>query len=104
MPRSIRPPHGAVTQADSSPPPPDVAALTAPQLDLFPVRPVVEPLDPRSVVGPKTGVHAIVRVRIRPKAPVHLVFHDRHGWYCETHGPTCAAVAIARGSIDGAPA
>lgn len=77
-------------------PPPDVVAFGTPQLDLFPVRPVVERLDPRRVVGPNTGVEAIVRVRLRPNAPTHLVFHDRHGWYCEAHGAECAAVAMAR--------
>jgi hypothetical protein len=28
-------------------------------------------------------------------ARVHLVFHDRHGWYCE-HGRECPAVAAVR--------
>ena len=104
MPRSIRPPHNSRLRAESAPLPPDVVALAAPQLDLFPVRPVIETLDPRAVVGPQTSVQSIVRVRLRPKAPAHLVFHDRHGWYCETHGPTCAAVSLARGATnDSAP-
>jgi len=81
--------------------PPDVAALGTPQLDLFPVRPVIDRLDPRAVVGPRTSVQAIVRVRLRASAPPHLVFHDRHGWYCETHGATCAAVALARDAVAG---
>lgn len=78
------------------PAPPDVAALSAPQLDLFPTRASVETLRPQAVSGPRTGVKAVIRVRIAPTAPAHLVFHDRHGWYCETHGASCAAVGLAR--------
>lgn len=88
MPRAFRPAPVSV--------PADVAALSAPQLDLFPTRPQVESLDPRSIVGARTGVQAVVRVRFAPSAPVHLVFHDRHGWYCEEHGAECAAVGVAR--------
>jgi hypothetical protein len=66
------------------------------QLDLFPEKPLVERLDPRANVGPRTGVLVLVRVRMRASEAPHLVFHDRHGWYCETHGPACAAVALAR--------
>ncbi len=66
------------------------------QIDLFPERPTVERLDPRANVGPRTGVEALVRVRLRATESPHLVFHDRHGWYCEAHGPTCPAVAVAR--------
>ncbi|HYW31116.1 MAG TPA: hypothetical protein VE869_06375 [Gemmatimonas sp.] len=76
--------------------PPDVVALSAPQLDLFPIRASVEKLRPQAVSGPRTGVKAIARVRIVPSAPAHLVFNDRHGWYCETHGASCPAVALAR--------
>lgn len=68
------------------------------QFDLFPVIPVVEKLDPKRVVGARTAVVDVVRVRIRPTEPAHLIFHDRHGWYCETHGAHCAAVGIARGT------
>ncbi len=71
-------------------------AVAPTQFDLFPVRPVVDVLDPRAVVGPNTGVENLVRVRLRPNDAPHLVFHDRHGWYCETHGPTCHAVILAR--------
>jgi hypothetical protein len=70
--------------------------LAATQIDLFPEKPTVERLDPRANVGPRTGVEALVRVRLRAVESPHLVFHDRHGWYCEAHGPTCPAVAIAR--------
>ena len=69
------------------------------QLDLFPMNPVVELLDPRSVVGAKTAVEHLVRVRSRANEIAHLVYHDRHGWYCETHGPTCAAVLLARAEV-----
>lgn len=87
----------------SKPPRPSAAArrapLPAPQLDLFPVRPVVEVLEARTVVGPRTGVEHLVRVRCHPAEPPHLVFHDRHGWYCEDHGPVCQAVPLAREAV-----
>jgi hypothetical protein len=66
------------------------------QIDLFPERPLVERLDPRALVGPRTGVLDLVRVRLRSTDAPHLVFHDRHGWYCEAHGAGCAAVPVAR--------
>ena len=68
----------------------------SPQIDLFPVTPVVEILDPRVVVGERTGVEHLVRVRPRPNDAPHMVFHDRHGWYCEQHGAQCGAVQVAR--------
>jgi hypothetical protein len=51
------------------------------------------------VVGVQTGVEHLVRVRSRPNDAPHLVFHDRHGWYCESHGAQCAAVALARAAV-----
>lgn len=75
------------------------AAIAPPQFDLFPVRPVVDVLDPRTIVGAQTGVVHLVRVRLRPNDAPHLVFHDRHGWYCESHGPTCHTVQLARDEI-----
>lgn len=69
------------------------------QFDLFPVRPEVEALDPQAVVGPRTGVEQLIRVRFRPNEAPHLVFHDRHGWYCEADGPACPAVALAREAV-----
>ncbi len=77
---------------DRPTPPP----VTATQIDLFPERPVVELLDPRVVVGPRTATSAVIRVRLRSIEAPHLIFHDRHGWYCDTHGVTCDAVAVAR--------
>lgn len=77
----------------------DAIGLPVTQLDLFPVKPVVDVLDARAVVGPRTGVEHLVRVRLRPNDAPHLVFHDRHGWYCEAHGPGCSAVALAREEV-----
>lgn len=77
----------------------DASAIAPAQLDLFPVKPVVEVLDARAVVGPRTGVEHLVRVRFRPNDAPHLVFHDRHGWYCESHGPTCHSVTLARDEV-----
>jgi hypothetical protein len=79
----------------------DALAIEPPQLDLFPVRPVIESLDARTVVGPRTAVEHLVRVRLRPNDAPHLVFHDRHGWYCEAHGPSCHAVSLAREDVRG---
>jgi hypothetical protein len=90
MPSSPR--RAARAAADRSSPRPSAAT----QIDLFPEKPTVERLDPRANVGPRTGVEALVRVRLRAVESPHLVFHDRHGWYCEAHGPGCPAVAIAR--------
>ncbi len=74
-------------------PPP---AVVTPQFDMFPEKAEVVRLNPRSVAGEKTSVAEIVRVRMRSSEPPHLIFHDRHGWYCETHGVHCAAVAMAK--------
>ncbi len=86
------PRHSPKSRADRSPAPRPAAT----QMDLFPERPVVEVLDPRTVVGPRTATSAVIRVRLRSVEAPHLVFHDRHGWYCDTHGATCEAVAVAR--------
>lgn len=61
------------------------------QLELF--RPTVTALDPRTAVGPRTAVRALFRVQYGVDGPVHLVFVDRHGTYCEEHGRACPAVA-----------
>ena len=74
-------------------------AAEVPQLDLFPVRPEVEVLEARALVGPRTGVEHLVRVRWQPEPATHLVFHDRHGWYCQEHGPECRAVPVARDAV-----
>jgi hypothetical protein len=58
----------------------------------------IEALEPRAVVGPRTGVEAVFRVRWGTEPRPHLVFHDRHGWYCEEHGRGCDAVEAARGA------
>ena len=63
------------------------------QLELF--RPNVTKLDPRAIVGARTTVRALYRVQYGVDGPVHLVFVDRHGIYCEEHGRTCAAVGDA---------
>ena len=58
----------------------------------------VRPLDPRKKCGPGTSVQLLYRVDERPverERTIHLVFFDRHGWYCE-HGRTCPAVGYAK--------
>jgi hypothetical protein len=77
----------------------EAAAITPPQLDLFPIRPTIDVLDAREVVGQGTAVEHLVRVRFRPNEAPHLVFHDRHGWYCEDHGPSCRAVPLAQTEV-----
>ena len=56
----------------------------------------VEELDPRSKCGPSTSVQRLLRVREKGERGelTHLVFFDRHGWYCE-HGKNCTAVPHA---------
>ena len=57
----------------------------------------VKPLDPLRKCGPKTTVQFLYRVdeQVDGKSTPHLVFFDRHGWYCE-HGRSCPAVGHAR--------
>jgi hypothetical protein len=57
----------------------------------------VKQLDPVAKCGPGTSVSLLYRVDEREEARhvVHLVFVDRHGWYCE-HGAECPAVGWAR--------
>jgi len=61
------------------------------------VRFVITPLDPLRKCGAGTSVQRLYLVRetVEGKTRFHLVFLDRHGWYCE-HGRTCPAVAPAR--------
>lgn len=86
-------PRSAIKQA-----PP--VAVESPQFDMFPEKPEIMRLNPRAVAGEKTSVLDIVRVRMRSTEAPHLVFHDRHGWYCEAHGASCAAVSLARQFVD----
>jgi hypothetical protein len=57
----------------------------------------VRELDPQQKCGTGTSVQLLYRVdqTVDGRASAHLVFFDRHGWYCE-HGRTCPAVAHAR--------
>jgi hypothetical protein len=54
-------------------------------------------LDPADKCGRGTTVQRLIRVdeMIDHAREAHLVFFDRHGWYCE-HGRTCPAVGHAR--------
>ena len=62
----------------------------------------VRELVPQTVCGPRTSVQQLFRVeeRIDGSSQTHLVFLDRHGWYCE-HGRTCPAVGevMKRGNL-----
>lgn len=65
-----------------------------------PARPrfTVRELDPQRKCGPGTSVQRLYRVDEQvdgSSARSHLVFFDRHGWYCE-HGRDCPAVSKAR--------
>jgi len=57
----------------------------------------VRELDPLSKCGNGTSVQKLFRVdeRIDGVVRPHLVFFDRHGWYCD-HGRECPAVSQAR--------
>jgi hypothetical protein len=61
------------------------------------VRVAVRELDPQRKCGAGTSVQFLYRVdeTVDGRATAHLVFFDRHGWYCE-HGRTCPAVGHAR--------
>jgi hypothetical protein len=53
----------------------------------------VRPMDPLEMCGKGTTVTQLYRVeeRLDQTRIHHLVFFDRHGWYCE-HGKQCGAV------------
>ena len=57
----------------------------------------VRSLDPIRKCGPNTSVQLLYRVdeSVDGRKTAHLVFFDKHGWYCE-HGRTCPAVGYAR--------
>jgi len=61
------------------------------------VRVVVKPLEPQSKCGAGTSVQYLFRVdeKVDGRSSTHLVFFDRHGWYCE-HGRNCPAVGHAK--------
>jgi hypothetical protein len=61
------------------------------------VRVDIKELDPYRKCGPGTSVKFLYRVIERSDggSASHLVYFDRHGWYCE-HGRTCPAVEHAR--------
>ena len=61
------------------------------------VRVAVKPLDPLRKCGPNTSVQFLYRVdeEVGGRSTPHLVFFDRHGWYCE-HGRNCPAVGHAK--------
>lgn len=61
------------------------------------IRVAVRELDPQRKCGEGTSVQFLYRVdeTVDGRATTHLVFLDRHGWYCE-HGRTCPAVAHAK--------
>ena len=54
----------------------------------------VRELDPYARCGPDTSVEQLFRVdeSLDGRPTVHVVYLDRHGWYCY-HGRTCPAVA-----------
>jgi hypothetical protein len=57
----------------------------------------VKELDPQRKCGVGTSVQFLYRVdeSVDGRSTPHLVFFDRHGWYCE-HGRACPAVMHAR--------
>ena len=59
---------------------------------------LVRELDPHTKCGPGTSVQRLFRIDEKTSDGVvrpHLVFFDRHGWYCE-HGRSCPAVTDVR--------
>jgi hypothetical protein len=61
------------------------------------VRVLVKPLEPQEKCGAGTSVQLLFRVdeTVDGRSTKHLVFFDRHGWYCE-HGRNCPAVGHAK--------
>ena len=57
----------------------------------------IKELDPYAKCGPATSVVHLYRVdeSLNGLEATHLVFFDRHGWYCE-HGRGCRAVEDVR--------
>ena len=57
----------------------------------------IRELDPQAACGAGTTVMQLFRVddMASESATTHLVFFDRHGWYCE-HGRECPAVDAVR--------
>lgn len=57
----------------------------------------IKPLDPLRKCGVGTSVQSLYRVDELVDGALrhHMVFLDRHGWYCE-HGRNCPAVTHAR--------
>jgi len=68
-----------------------------PQAKPEPARFDVRALDHVKKCGPGTSVQVLFRVdeRSAGDSRTHLVFYDRHGWYCE-HGRDCPAVPHAQ--------
>jgi hypothetical protein len=58
-----------------------------------PVRYTIKALDSLRKCGPATSVQLLFRVD--GGGATHLVYFDKHGWYCE-HGRTCPAVVEAK--------
>jgi len=59
---------------------------------------LVTPLDPQKKCGAGTSVQQLFRISEESTDGItrsHLVFLDRHGWYCE-HGRECPAVPHAK--------
>ena len=63
----------------------------------------VRELDPVAKCGAGTSVRRLFRIDEHADGEIrsHLVFLDRHGWYCE-HGRDCPAVSQVRTTGDGA--
>jgi hypothetical protein len=57
----------------------------------------IRELDPQAACGEGTTVMQLFRVDDLPFGDdtTHLVFYDRHGWYC-AHVRECPAVAAVR--------
>lgn len=87
--------RGVTNVARKEKPKPEKKAIQKPTAPVSTFR--VRQLDPVQKCGPGTSVQRLFRVdeSIDGVVKLHLVFLDRHGWYCE-HGPDCPAVSRAR--------
>lgn len=76
--------------------PPAKSVRRCEQVELFPEPVHVERLDPRRG-GERTSAQAVYRVTLGHAGELHVVYHDRHGVYCEEHGRGCRAVKAVQG-------
>ncbi len=82
----------------------DTRATSTPAVATGGREPDIKELDPQRMCGARTSVKRLFRLReiIDGVRRSHLVFYDRHGWYCE-HGRGCHAVTLVHRAFPDLP-